>query len=337
LQAGGGASPSAPAGAARAQAVLADEAALAPPAAAGAPRMTAPLFLDPQHAQPPARTAAPSRAAAPQASPYPSGVDPRDLLAMAPTEAQQRRGELAAAARAATQPPRPSRRRLVAALGLAGAVVALLALSWSLRGAPASQTGGASAAAVTTTAAARATTEAMTEATTEATTEAPHVRAMAVSTGASPTPPCQLRVTSNIDAAVLRVAGRDHGPVPALVDVPCAPTAIELRHPRYRVATRQIEPRAGLTELEVRMTRPLVTIKVVSTPPGATVRLNGRAVGATPLSTTVLAFEKATLVWNQLGGATKTLQIYPQSNGTVYAATLPKLQPQLRAKAPRKR
>ena len=69
--------------------------------------------------------------------------------------------------------------------------------------------------------------------------------------------------------------------------------------------------------------RPIVTVVILSHPPGATVRVNGREVGKTPLSTDVAAFQHATILWSASGGAFKTQQVYPQAEGDRFTATLP--------------
>lgn len=139
-----------------------------------------------------------------------------------------------------------------------------------------------------------------------------------------PEPSCLLQVNSNASLAEIWIDGERRGKVPAQLEVPCRPTSIALRHPRYQAAQREVVPSPGTTEVELRMTRPLVTVKIESKPPGANVRVNGRAIGKTPLSTKVLAFERGTVVLSHDGGAIKTMQIYPQADNTLVSATLPK-------------
>ncbi len=148
--------------------------------------------------------------------------------------------------------------------------------------------------------------------------------AAAVAPSSAPEPSCLLQVNSNASLAEIWIDGERRGKVPAQLEVPCRPTSIALRHPRYQAAQRDVVPSPGTTEVEVRLTRPLVTVKIESKPPGANVRVNGRAIGKTPLSTKVLAFERGTVVLSHDGGAIKTMQIYPQADNTLVSATLPK-------------
>lgn len=167
----------------------------------------------------------------------------------------------------------------------------------------------------TTPAGARPTTAAR-----RATSPAPASPGGATATAA--TTSCRLRISSNANPATLFIAGEARGQTPAVVDVPCRPVAVELRRARYATASRTVEPAAGVTtELELKMARPTVTVVILSQPPGARVRINGRAAGETPLSTTLPAFEHTTLLWSAAGGASKTQQVYPQAEGDRFTAT----------------
>lgn len=138
----------------------------------------------------------------------------------------------------------------------------------------------------------------------------------------SSTSGCQLRVSSNANPSQIFVDGQPSGESPAVIEAPCGPVTVELRRPRYATATRQLEATPGVTEVELKMARPLVKIHITSRPPGAIVRLNGRDVGKTPLTTEVPAFERYTVVWSSRTGATATQLIYPQEDGESVTATL---------------
>jgi hypothetical protein len=132
----------------------------------------------------------------------------------------------------------------------------------------------------------------------------------------------------------LWIDGKIRGTSPALVDIPCRPATVELRHPRYNDAVRRIAPEPGVTNVDIKLVRPVVTMKILSRPLGATVRVNGKEVGRTPVTASVNAFERGTIIWTHSGGATKTLQIYPQTDGAVVTATLPTLPPVIQGARP---
>lgn len=135
-------------------------------------------------------------------------------------------------------------------------------------------------------------------------------------------PPCRLRVSASANPADLVVDGVARGVTPATVDVPCGEVTVELRRARYAPATRAVRAAPGVTDVDVRLARPVVSVRVLSRPPGLTVRLNGQDLGKTPLSAEVPAFEHGTLLWLAANGATRTQQIYPQENGATYTTNL---------------
>lgn len=221
-------------------------------------------------------------------------------------------------------PRAPLSRREKRVLGAAGAIAALGfavagAALWSTRG-------DATARHLTVARCEPAPTVAATS------EPAPAAASSAPVSRATDEPSCLLQVTSNASLAEIWIEGERRGKVPAQLEVPCRPTSVALRHPRYLAAQREVVPAPGTTEVALRLTRPLVTVKIESRPPGATVRVNGRAVGKTPLATKVLAFERGTVVLSHDGGAIKTMQIYPQADNTVVSATLPKPRARARSK-----
>ena len=133
---------------------------------------------------------------------------------------------------------------------------------------------------------------------------------------------CRLHVSANADAAQIFIDGARRGETPATLEVPCQPVAVELRHARYADASRQVAAAPGVTEVELRLTRPMVTIQVGSRPSGAIVHYNGRELGRTPLSTQVPAFENGKLVWSSRNGAVREKLIYPKGSGEQFSATL---------------
>jgi hypothetical protein len=258
----------------------------------------------------------------------PNRLEPPPMAARSPDDpgAAQRN-----AARASTQPPmRLHRRVLGASIGIAfaGVVVAVSAIWWAM-GVPRGHAEQPALAPVCTplTAEIPLATSPVASAMPLATPSMPSTPSGAAnavpSSVAATSTGCQLRISANAKPASLWIDGVLRGASPSIIDVPCRRVSIELRHPRYATVTRRVTPSEGVTDLDVRLTRPMVTVKILSQPAGATVRVNGTAVGRTPLDVSVPAFERGTIVWSHTGGATKTLQIYPQRAGTVFSATLP--------------
>lgn len=146
--------------------------------------------------------------------------------------------------------------------------------------------------------------------------------AKTAATGSAAASGCQLRISASANPATIEIDGAARGETPAVVDVPCRPVHVELRRARYAAAERTVEPRPGVTEVELRLSRPVVAVRILSRPAGATVRLNGKDLGKTPLTAQVTAYEHATLIWIAPDGATRTQQIYPQAKGDSFSAIM---------------
>ncbi len=74
--------------------------------------------------------------------------------------------------------------------------------------------------------------------------------------------------------------------------VPCGPATVRFDRVRYDSLERQVTAVAGETlRLDIVLSRPAGQLELVTTPPGATVTVNGRAAGRSPSRAAVKAFE----------------------------------------------
>ena len=144
---------------------------------------------------------------------------------------------------------------------------------------------------------------------------------------AAPAPPadhaCTVEVVSQPAGA--EVVGPDDvvlGTTPAHVPLPCgAPITLAIRKARLVTATRTLTPAPDSPAVRVALVRPTFSVRVSSTPPGATITLNGRSLGVTPTTVRVPAFEASTLTLTKDGYAPEAEQVAPRSNGlSVHAA-----------------
>ena len=71
--------------------------------------------------------------------------------------------------------------------------------------------------------------------------------------------------------------------------------------------------------LKVRMLRPLVSLKVLTFPKGAVVKINNKKVGKTPLTAKVPAFQKARISVSSPGYQSYSKQLYVKKSGTIKA------------------
>jgi hypothetical protein len=104
---------------------------------------------------------------------------------------------------------------------------------------------------------------------------------------------CSARIDSVPSGASVRLKNRIVGATPlAALAVPCGDTTVTLVHKRYMAAEVSISASASTpAEVTARLERPPATLELTTTPAGATVRLNGRLAGKTPLSAPVARFE----------------------------------------------
>jgi len=98
-----------------------------------------------------------------------------------------------------------------------------------------------------------------------------------------------LAITSHPSGAQVRVDGRPRGHTPVTVEVAPGPHEVVLERPRY--ATSRVDARAP-GPVHVELERPTATLQIESSPPGARVTVDGRALGTAPLALTTTGYER---------------------------------------------
>jgi hypothetical protein len=78
--------------------------------------------------------------------------------------------------------------------------------------------------------------------------------------------------------------------------------------------------------VRVTLARLTFLVKVSSTPPGATVTVNGKSLGITPTTVKVPAFESSTLAITKDGYAPETEKVTPKASGVAVHTVLKKLE-----------
>ena len=120
------------------------------------------------------------------------------------------------------------------------------------------------------------------------------------------------------------VDGQRRGETPTTIAVPCAAATVVLRHPRYEEQVRHLDASATQGELHVIMTRPRAQLRIVTRPSGATVQVDGRTVGRSPLTTTVDGFERARVTLSAPGMRPEDRRVYAKAGTTMLNVTLKK-------------
>ncbi len=139
----------------------------------------------------------------------------------------------------------------------------------------------------------------------------------------APSTECKVSVSS-VPAGAEIVMGKDVvGKTPVALTLPCgAETKLVIRKARFVAQTKTVTPKAeGGKPLKVSLARVTFSVKVSSTPPGASITVAGKSMGFTPTNVKLPAFESATLKLAKDGFAPETQKITPkQNNQTVHTA-----------------
>jgi len=143
-----------------------------------------------------------------------------------------------------------------------------------------------------------------------------------------PSSPCFAEVSSQPSGAEIVVGdARVVGTTPQKVELPCGQRVeLTIRKARLAAVTRAILPTLEGAKLRVALARPIVQLKVSSTPAGATITLDGKALGVTPTTVRVPAFESSTLALTKDGYAPAREKVAPRASGGTVHAALKKLE-----------
>ena len=138
--------------------------------------------------------------------------------------------------------------------------------------------------------------------------------------------PCKIAVTSVPSGADVYEAETKLGTTPASFDLPCGVEAkLTLRKAKYINTGKSFTPAEGkANKLAVKLAKPTFTVKVTSTPAGATITVGGRSLGVTPASIRLPAYETAAIIVSKPGYVSDSKTIAPKSNNSSHHVTLKK-------------
>jgi hypothetical protein len=105
----------------------------------------------------------------------------------------------------------------------------------------------------------------------------------------APSPRSRLRVVTSPPGARVFVDGEERGAAPLSIAVAGGAHDVVAERPRWVNAHARVD---GPGRVQLTLTRPQARLRIVSTTPGAPVRLDGRDVGATPLELDADAYEE---------------------------------------------
>lgn len=138
-----------------------------------------------------------------------------------------------------------------------------------------------------------------------------------------PKPECTVEITTVPPGAEVLVQGSLDvlGVSPAKLPLPCGlEVRLLVRKQRFANVIRSITPTEAGAPMRITLQRLLFSVKVSSTPAGATISLNGKSVAVTPTTMKLPAFEVSTVTFSKDGFAVESQKITPkQNNQTVHA------------------
>ncbi|HTE53546.1 MAG TPA: PEGA domain-containing protein [Kofleriaceae bacterium] len=122
---------------------------------------------------------------------------------------------------------------------------------------------------------------------------------------------CGIDVESDPAGSELAVGGQVVGTTPTRLELPCGVHELEARRSRYEPASRRVRLRPGkLERVALHLARPDHKLRIVSAPLGASVTVNGRAAGVTPLVANVKGYQQIRVRIERPGFETWARKVY---------------------------
>ncbi len=149
-----------------------------------------------------------------------------------------------------------------------------------------------------------------------------------VDAGAPPPPEaCTVTIETTPTEADIGIDGGDAlGKSPGPFELPCGTEVkLSIKKARYYAVTKAVTPTAEGAKVSVKLARATFTIKVSSTPPGATITVGGRTLGITPTMIKLPAFEAAAITLSKPGYSADAGKLTPKANNAAYHVTLKKV------------
>jgi hypothetical protein len=138
--------------------------------------------------------------------------------------------------------------------------------------------------------------------------------------------PCKVSITSVPQGADVYQGDKKLGATPLTTELPCGVEAkLNLRKPRFINTGRAFTPAEGkANKLVVKLAKPTYTVKVTSSPAGATITVGGRSMGVTPATIRLPANEAAAIMVSKSGFKTDSKTVTPKSNNISHHVVLKK-------------
>jgi hypothetical protein len=137
---------------------------------------------------------------------------------------------------------------------------------------------------------------------------------------------CNVQLTSVPPGADVYLDKQKLGTTPAKLELPCgAETKVSLRKAKFANTVRAFTPQTGKPNKFIyKLIRNTFSVKITSTPSGATIKAGGKTVGVTPTTIKLPAFESSSITLIKAGFSTDTQKVAPRQNNVSHHVTLKK-------------
>lgn len=141
-----------------------------------------------------------------------------------------------------------------------------------------------------------------------------------------PATTCKVDIRSIPAGAEIYVEKQKLGVAPRTIELPCGTeTKLTLKKRSLPTTPRLITPVAGkANKLVVKLAKTVFSVKVTSTPSGATITMGKKSLGVTPTTIKLPAYESSPLTLKKPGFAPDTQRVNPKQNNTSHHVTLKK-------------
>jgi hypothetical protein len=123
---------------------------------------------------------------------------------------------------------------------------------------------------------------------------------------------CSAKIVTEPNDAKVLWRGEVLGKSPLVgARIPCGTGTLTISHERYETVTRELTAESGAPlAISERLHRPVATLVVVSSPPGATITVNGQLLGAAPRRLPTSRYEHVSIRASLAGYAPWTKKVY---------------------------
>jgi hypothetical protein len=143
--------------------------------------------------------------------------------------------------------------------------------------------------------------------------------------GVAPTSTCGVEVASTPPGADVIVDKTVLGQTPNTFQLPCG-TEVKLlvKKSKFIGVTKSVTPGPDTAPIKVTLAAAVFSVKVTSTPAGATITVGGKQMGVTPTTIKIPAFASSTITLTKDGFQPDTQKLAPRQNNLPYHVTLKK-------------